>query len=228
MDLKGIINAMLAESGFLTSQQYAKSPNPDDVQVFALANRSARELSKYNWQALRRVHEIQLTDSELYDLPTDYRQLINDTMWSKGQNRPIDSPTNDLAWAYLKSHSGSTGIQYKARILNNKINVINPTPGDVIRFEYISNFPAADREGERLERFSSDTDIWLLDDDLLIMDLTWRFKKAKGVHDWQEDKASCEKYKRSLQGSDESAKVINTLGGDDSAALNEPYYELYR
>lgn len=227
MNLKAIIDAMLAESGFSTSQQYARSPNPNDKQVFALACRSARELSKYKWQALRRVHELTLTEATEYDLPSDYRQMVNDTMWSKGQNRSIDTPTDDVTWSYLQSHSGSTGLRYKARILNNKINVINPTVGDVVRFEYISDYPVTDREGEYKARFDADTDLWLLDDDLLILDLQWRFKKLKGMQDWQEDKAGCETYKKSLQGSDQSAKIINTLGNDNSP-LNEPHYELYR
>lgn len=222
MKLKALIDAMLDESGFSTSQQYARSHNPNDKQVFALANRSARELSKYNWQALRRIYEFTLTESETYSLPDDFRHMVNDTMWSTGQNRAIDSPTNDLTWAYLRGH-GTTGTRYKARILNNKITIINPKIGDVVRFDYVSSYPVTDRNGLPKARFDADTDRWLLDDDLLIMDLKWRFKKLKGLPDWSEDKSESESYKRNLWGSDESAKIINTITADD-APLNEPFY----
>lgn len=225
MNLKQILNAVNDESGFAKPNSYFGSTNDEAAQVVALANRAARELSQHNWQALRKEHEFTLTGSETYDLPADYRQMVNDTVWARSRADKPNFPASNEGWAYEKGR-GSGGIRYRMRLQGGQFAVLNPVAGTVVRFEYISDHPILDYdEATTKARFAADTDTWLLDDDLLIMDIIWRFKKLKGLPDWQVDLENAKKYERTLRGTDQGASGVNTVGS--AAWTGEPVADLW-
>lgn len=55
-----------------------------------------------------------------------------------------------------------------------------PTAGHTIAFEWISKWWIQDAVGSIKERFTVDTDTFLVERELLKLGLTWRWKKAKG------------------------------------------------
>lgn len=226
MNLKDILTAVMEDCGFKPPAAFVTSSNDAERALVAMASRSASTISKWQWQALRVTKSYTLTASESYDLPNDYDQLVNNTAWSQSGNRPLELPTNDQMWTYLQNHTGSTGLRYKAKIIGDKLQVLNPNAGDVVSFDYISNKPVIGADGERKSRFNSDGDLWLLDDHMLILDITWRFKRLRGL-DYQDDLSEALSYTNNCKATDEGVRTINT-NGDAFGVLNEPYYDLYR
>lgn len=225
MDLKAILNAANDECGFSKPNTYFGSTNDEAAQIVALANRSARVLSKHSWQALRSAHEITMTSAETYPLPDDYRQMIHDTQWVNGRADKPSFPASNEAWAYEVTR-GIGGIRYKMRIEGDQFAILHPVAGQVVRFEYISNNPVLAYGGSTSKpRFTADSDTWRLDDDLLIMDIVWRFKKLKGLEDWQVDLEALKVYERTLQGTDQGASTIHTVGGNEWTG--EPVADLW-
>lgn len=222
MTLKEILDNVLLESGMATETVYAANGSDDVKRLLSLANRSAATLGVFDWQALRKIYTFTLTTAEEYELPTDYRALMPDTAFGDSYVNPIDMRTNPTYWAYLKAGSGSNGARFRFRLLGDVISVHNPQAGETVRFEYLSNAPI---DPGPKQRFTADTDTWLLDDDMLTMDLIWRYKRLIGLPDWQDDRAEFRNYYRTIKGQQAGAKTISA--NDQGFVFSEPYTDLW-
>lgn len=225
MTLREILSAVLGEGGFLVPTSFVGSTSPDDEQMVYLANRAAAFIREKQLQRLRSRYTVTLTAATTYALPSDYLEIIPDTMMIVGRVDAVRFPTRADFWAYLQSTSGPSGFTVNARILGDLINVYSPTVGSVLAFEYVSNKPIMSVDGAtRLRRFAADLDTWLLDDDLLILETKWRWKKAKGMPDWQADEAECANYRLSVRGRDAGSQ---TISGTPIVYNGEPYANLW-
>lgn len=226
MNLKSVLNQVLSECGFAESQNFFNSTNTDIKQLVALANRSARVLAKHPWQALRKTTSITLTTATSYDLPSDFRQFLPDTMWANGRADKPDFPASNDYWAYSEARSIDSSVRYKLRLEGGKLHVLSPVVGETVAYDYLSDHPITDSIVSTTQaRFERDADIWTLDDDLLQMDLVWRFKKLKGLPDWQIDLQDFENYKRKMIGTDQGSQSIYTVAGGD--ITHEPIPNLW-
>lgn len=215
MTLKEILNQVLSECGFAESQDFFNSQNTDNKQLVALANRAARTLSKHTWQALRKTHTETLTTATSYALPTDFRQFIPDTLWAQGRADKPDFPASDDYWAYSEARAIDTSVRYKLRLEGDTLAVLSPVSGETVAYDYISDHPIQDADTSTKARFTKDGDTWLLDDDLIQMDLVWRFKKLKGLQDWQIDYQDFTNYHRKLLGTDKGSQGIYTVSSGE-------------
>lgn len=222
MVLQDVLNAVMGETGFQVPPAYVGSSNPDDAQMVFLANRAASFLREEGFYRLHKTLEIPLTAATEYDLPSDFLAYVPDTAYINGRVDPIDLPTSPDFWAYLKSSSGPSGLIYRARLLAGKLHIHNPQPSDTLRFEYVSNAPILDANGTDFkQRFTSDADQWLLDDDLLILEVKWRFGKAKGLDDWQKDEQMAMRHRSAVRARDAGSQ---TLGyAETERTTGEPY-----
>lgn len=227
MTLKDILDAVLLESGMGTETAYAANGNDDIKRLVSIANRSVVTLAKFEWQALRQIYTFMLTTDTEYDLPEDFAALTPDTAFADDYISPVDMRTNPSQWAYLHARSGGNGARYRFRILGDKIQVHEPQDGATIRFEYLTDRPVLSVDGEaKKSRFTADTDTWLLDDDLLTMDIIWRYKKLLGLPDWGVDRDDYLNYSRTIKGQQAGAKAISP--DDGMFGFSEPYYDLWR
>ena len=225
MNLREILIAVMGESGFLVPDSFFGSTSPDDIQMCYLANRASSDLREQGYQKLIKRGAITLTSATSYALPSDYLEIVPNTSMIEGRIDAMDLPTDPSTWAYLQSVSSTSDYTVHARIINGEFAVFAPTVGEVVAFEYISNSPILDTAGVTYkQRFTADTDDWLLDDDFLILEIKWRYKKEKGIADWQTDMQEAAQYRNSVMARDKSGKTIgsvrNTLGG-------EPYTNLW-
>lgn len=216
MSLTDILNQVLGECGFASQASFFNSQNTDVNQLLSLAQRSARNLSKEKWEVLRKTTNIVLTAAKEYDVEADFRQLIPNTVWTQGRADKPDFPTTDEAWAYVEARNIQNSLRYSMRFEAGKVAVLNPVVGETITYEYVSDHPITDITGATSKaRFTKDSDLWLLDQDLIEMDIVWRFKKLKGFKDWPDDKNEFEKYLRNLRGTDKGAQSVNTVYGHE-------------
>lgn len=225
--LKTILDEVSHAAGFTPAPQYVNGPNDDAKQLVAVANRAATYLSSLiGWSELRTRTTETLTSATEYDLPSDFRMIDPDTFWSVSQNRKVDFPTDREYWAFLKSHSGSTGIRYRARLGGGQLEIHNPTSGDVIAYDYISNHPVLDADATTTkERFDSDTDTFRLSDEMLILESAWRYRRLKQL-EYADLKRDAQAYTNMAIVQSRGAQTV-TGTFDEARPPYEPYTDLW-
>jgi hypothetical protein len=223
--LRTLLSAVLGESGFLVPTSFVGSTAPDDLQMVYLANRAANYLREQGFNKLVKRNTTTLTTATTYDLPSDYLEIVADTMRIVGRIDVANFPAQANWWSYLQSMAGPVGIPVNVRIINGLLNVYSPTDGDVIAYEYISNMPITDVTGATPKAsFTADDDLWLLDDDLLVLEVRWRFLQAKGL-DWQSVAMEAKSYRNSVRGRDAGSQTLTPAAVDPTAF--EPYTSLW-
>lgn len=224
--LKTILDSVLLESGFGAPPSYTSGLNPDDLQMVALANAAGDELREMQLQPAIRESTVTLTTATVYALPTDFLAYVPDTGYVQGRLDPIMLPTTPAEWALIKSGNELPGDTIRARFIAGQLEVINPTPGDVLRFEYISSAPwtAGDAVTAK-ETATEDTDLWWLDRRLLVLATKWRWKKEKGLPDWQADYQAFQQHANAVRGRNAGARTLTM--GDPGFGAQEPYTPLW-
>ncbi len=163
------------------------------TQMMGLLEEIGNDLAqRHFWEALTReadhtslAAEDQGTIASIAD--DGFRFIINETIWDRSTRLPVCGPLNPQQWQALKALL-STGPRYQYRIRGGKL-LINPTPvaGESWYFEYLSKNWISNAAGSAFyARFTADTNIILLPDDLCLQGLRWVWKKEKGF-DYAED-----------------------------------------
>lgn len=223
MTLLQAAQQVAGESGFEVPAAVVGATD-GSAQYQYLANATVRTLRRYEWQKLRKDGSITLTSATEYTLPTDFWSIIPDTLWPYSAGRPADMPVTTSRWAQLKAMIGISSIAFNCRFLNNKLAVQNPQAGYVMNFEYVSKNAIESSLGVAEELFTADSDMCLLDDELFVRDLKWRWKKEKGIDDWPADFEDFSKYLHYRQGVDAGAQTITA---DKNVVFPEPYTNLW-
>ncbi|HQR41319.1 MAG TPA: hypothetical protein PLX97_01515, partial [Gemmatales bacterium] len=163
------------------------------VQIMGLLEEEGTDLApRHPWEGLinEASHTSVATESQ-GDMATiasnGFRYILNDTIWDRSTRLPVCGPMNPRSWQSLKALQ-NTGPRYQYRIRGGEL-LVNPTPvaGESWYFEYVSKNWISDAAGVNFyERFTADTNIILLPDNLVLQGLRWRWKKEKGF-DYAED-----------------------------------------
>jgi hypothetical protein len=197
----------------------------DNPQMRYLATASIRRLRPHQWQKLVKQGSITLTTATEYTLATDFWSYVPGTLWPVSSGRPADLPVTVTDWAMLRAGIGFSSIAFNCRIYNDKLQVQNPEADYVLQYEYISKNAVTSSGGTAQETFSADTDLCILDEELFIQDLKWRFKKEKGIDDWQVDALALDAYLAYRKGVDAGSQVLRPMSG---TVFPEPYADLWR
>ena len=224
--LKTILDAVLLESGFQVPASYTAGLNPDDLQMVALANAAGDEIREMGLEQAIREVTIPLTTATSYALPSDFLSYVPDTGYVVGRLDPIMLPTTPAEWAVIKSGNELPGDTIRARFIGGQLEVINPTNGDAIRLEYVSDSPwtAGDAVTPK-ESATLDTDLWWLDRRLLVLATKWRWKKEKGLTDWQADYQAFQQHANAVRARNGGARTLCL--GDPGFGVQEPYTPLW-
>lgn len=132
---------------------------------------------------------------------TAFRKMKNETMWDRTDMLPV-WPINPINWQRIKATT-ATMPRYRYRLVRHRL-LFTPTPtaGHTVAFEWVSKWWIQDgTSGTIKERFTLDTDTFLVERELLKLGLAWRWRKAKGM-DYAEE---YEEYE---------ARLAETLGHD--------------
>lgn len=112
---------------------------------------------------------------------TAFRKIKNETMWDRTDRLPI-VPINPIDWQRAKAVV-SAGPRYRYRLVRGRL-LMTPAPpaGHAVAFEWLCKWWIQDgTSGTIKERFSLDTDSFLVERELLKLGLAWRWRKAKGM-----------------------------------------------
>lgn len=152
---------------------------------------------------------------EQYAFPSDFAYLIQQTEWDRNFRWQLLGPINAQEWQVIKSGISPVGPRMRFRIFNNCFN-INPVGSastiftDTIVFEYVSkNWVATSAAPTTPAQtaYQLDTDVSLIDEDLLTLAVKWRFLRSKGLSYDDEYEQYQDKYNRTI-GRDASSRNL--------------------
>jgi hypothetical protein len=181
-----IVNRALQEIG-LPQVATIVSAQDDETgfQALGLLNALGAQLIKvHDWQFLEGTVNIVANgiDSS-FDLPDDYKRIVNQTQWASKNKRPMYGPMTAQGWSWVQFGIVSVGVYYRYRILGNKFVVFpTPTAGEELNFFYIKKDWVWDPilmvyKGE----VENDTDEPIFEDYLLTAGVKFKLWAAKGM-----------------------------------------------
>lgn len=167
--------------------------NTDDGvrQLKGLANKVVSDIGLRGevWPAVRKqatfvtVAAEQQTNAQLSVLCANgFQYIIPDTIYNRTTRVPLFGPRSAQLWQ-LSAALPYSGPLYNFRIMNDYI-YMQPAPpaGHTIAFEWSTAWLVQAAGGGVFKpRFTVDTDVFLLDENLLLTGLEWHWKQQKGL-----------------------------------------------
>lgn len=221
MTLLTIANNVVSEIGPRFTSVYANTNDDLAQQIVALANRAGKSLHRrHAWQALIKEEYFFLPANATFEtLPDDFGRIIPDSMFDRTTWRKIEIPTNSSAWQRLNAVNAPGGLQTYARIQGGEFKFFNVSATMNIYYEYVSSSWINTADSSGLSSFAADTDVPIISEDLLTLDIIWRLKKAKGLADWETDAADAEQEITRVIGQEQTAKQLSLNPGPKGADI---------
>lgn len=144
----------------------------------------------------------------------DFKRFVNDTWWDRSDNREMQLIGAET-WQYYKSGIvGSAGIRTKFRKRGTNL-ILEPTPSAIhtLAVEYVSKNWCMAAGGASQSAWAADSDVGILDEDIMVLGIKWRFLKSMKAF-YAEEKKEYEDTLVSAMGSDGARSTI-PLGGSD-------------
>ena len=184
-----ILNRVAAEVGLEPITDPWGSPKQEFSQMRYLLNIAGEELSQlYEWEFLMREYSLTTSDTDtgIYDLPTDFLYMINQTGWERAENVPLYGPLSPQDWQYLLGRDLVDRTIYASfRLQQGKFTIFpQPPPNGLdIHYEYISKNWVEDStsSGKFIDRVNRGADTPLFDRTLISRLLKVKFLEAKGL-----------------------------------------------
>jgi hypothetical protein len=212
MSQLSIVQDVCQQLGIASPVAVFGSQDPQITQLQALLNREGRILaSRTNWMALSNTATFITVASPNQGLLTTIapfmKFIVNDTIFNRTLRRPVFGPLSPQVWQQRLALI-FTGPWNQFRVMGPQLQFIpTPTAGQTCAFEYVSKAWAVDATGATPKlNMQLDTDVSMLDEDLLTMGLIWRWKHSKGL----DFTAEQQEYEM---------KVIDAIGRDGSKPI---------
>lgn len=168
-----------APSSIVSSDDFA-------LQLLNLAKETAADLLSrpFDWENLQREATFTTVAGETQiNLRSTYpylKKIIDGTVWNRTLQQPMKT-VSAQAWQSMKA-TGFAATPYIYRLRGGVWVMPEDTDsGQTISFEYVDERPWVDAGGNKLLNPSSDSDVFLLPDNLMLLGVRWRFLEAKGL-----------------------------------------------
>jgi len=218
MNLLSLVQKCCQRTNLPTPATVYGSTDAQILQMLGLLEEEVNDLaSRPTWQVLQREAShttLALEDQgDINTLFPGFSFYRNETMWDTTDRLPVIGPVSGSDWQEIKAVFAN-GPRYQFRFRGNHL-LVNPIPtaGHAWKFEYESRYAILDVDGTTLkEFFTSDTDTFILPDNLLLMGLRWRWMREKGL-DYGELFATYERQVKIAMGNDGGALTLSMEGG---------------
>lgn len=182
MSLLSICQAAAEASGFAAPSTVIGNPDDTAKLLLRLINKGGKKLAWKPWEILQKEYTFATVAAQAsYAFPSDLKYFLDYTAWDRSQFWALRGSLSPSEWQRYKSGTQTTTPRTRFRIKAGAI-FLDPTPGgiDNLVIEYISKNWVTD--GSLFyNAFSADAQTSLIDEDLLELDLTWRFLERKGL-----------------------------------------------
>lgn len=223
MSCLSLIQTVCARLGLTQPNTAVNSTDAQIIQLVAISNEEGQDLAaRYPWTALQ--GEATYTTVALEDqgavetIAPGLDYIVNDTIWNRDLRRPVFGPKSQQAWQQQKAFA-INGPWSNYRIQQGHIKMFPvPSAGQDCYFEYISKNWLTDSTGATgYSEWNADTDVSVMDEQLLVLGTIWRWKKYKGF-EYAEDFNT---YERRVQ------NAMTRDGGKDWLNLNNTKYDIF-
>lgn len=226
--LTQILDTVNDRMAFARTADYIGSTTLADRNLVALANESASVLRTLPLTRLIATGTIAMTTATTYSLPADFFQYVADTAYMASNLTPVQWPTPPDVWNQYQAGNLAPGAVLYVRQIGTGLSILNPVDGINLYFEYESQCPiaaAATPTVPAKAQFTANTDVWLLDDELIVKDIKWRSEKHNGFDDWQVTKQEMNAYLHDLLTRVQGNRTISPGQG---WPVGVPYADLWR
>lgn len=218
MTALSIVRAVMGRLSLTQPTVLFTSTDRNVIQMRELLLEGAEHLSKCGepgWQALQRQQMFVTVAQEEQTntpIPSDLRSFIADSFFNRTTNRKVTGPLTPQQYqqAQVWPQLVAPYLCWRERDGDFLINPVPPA-GETIAYEYISSYWAKNSAGAAKAEFTADDDGTYLDEELLKLDLIWRWKQAKGL-DYGEDMATFERELEKALGRDGGAGMLLQAG----------------
>jgi hypothetical protein len=209
-----IIQSVCRRIGITVPGAVVTNPDLQIQQLLDLSNEEGQEQAdRYQWQALQREATFTTVAAQvqtnLDTLTPGWRYIVNDTIWNRSLRRPVYGPRSQRDWQQQKAMQ-IAGPLNSFRIIQDAVNFYPvPPAGQTCAFEYMTSYWVSGTNAT--QTWMADTDVPVLDDQLLTLGTIWRWKQAKGLN-YAEDFAKYERRIADIMARD-AAKPMLDMGG---------------
>lgn len=220
-----IVQEFCIRTGLPKPQSVMTSQDDQLLQIAGLANEVCSDIVRRpSWQALQFETVFQSvagTDQGAIAslAPNAFLKILNETIFDRTRRLPVFGPRSPQTWQGLKALPMS-GPFYQYRIQGNHLHILPAMPeGHTMAFEYVSQGVVLDAKNLLMpykKYFEADGDSFLLDENLLLLGLRWRWKEEKGLP-YMESFRLYESALAEASGADASKPALNM--GDCASAL---------
>lgn len=226
MTAASIVQATFGRMSLTVPTVVFTSTDRNVIQARELLIEGAEALSKRGapngWQALQREQTFVTVADQVQTnapIPEDFRWFLPDTDFNRDTNRKVSGPLTpqqyqrSQVWPQLVAPY----LTWRQRA-GQFIIVPAPPAGQTVAYEYLSSYWAISSGGQPKATFTADQDTTYLYEELLKLDLRWRFKEAKGL-DYAQDFDTFEREVEIALGTDGGSEAL-----DQGGPLGFPYY----
>lgn len=195
MTLLTICQQVAREVGVSVPTTIVSNNEPNAKKLLACAQTEGRMLAKgivynavgqikgqHDWTAIRKEYTFNTANGTMaYNMPSDFERFVVDTWWNRTQTRRLTLASANR-WQNLKSGLASSSGINQEFIKRGAQVLIYPTPTatETLVYEYVSNQWCESSGGTDQSSWAADSDVLLLDEDLFIAGLKWRFLRSVG------------------------------------------------
>lgn len=187
--------------------------------LLALVKTTCNQLIKrHDWSALIREATITTVNGTAsYSVESDFLRVIGDTAWDSTNYRKMRGSLTPQEWQYVKrAILASPALRKRFRVKWDTVSkarevFIDPTPtsAETLVYEYGStHFCQATGGGATKAALSVDSDVFLLDEELIKRDLKWRYLSSRG-QPYAEEKQEAERAIITAIGHDAPAETVD-------------------
>lgn len=213
MTLLSICQDVANEVGIAEPSTVVGSTDPNAKRLLALANRGGKALAqRFPWQELTKEFTLTTLAAEsqglLETVMPGFNWDLYPTIWNRTGTLPVTGPLMPDEWQALKA-MGITGPWPQFRIRQKTLYMLPaPSAGNTVNGEYISRYWCQSSGAVGQDKWAADTDTGVLSEDLLTLDLKWRWKHSQGL-DYAEDKMESEMQANNAMARNGSNRAVN-------------------
>lgn len=152
-----------------------------------------------------------------YALPPDFQRPVDGTMWDRSRYWQMRGPQSPQQWqVYKSSVIGQASVQRRFRFRQEGGQLrfsIDPVPtdnGSALVMEYVSNAWCESSGGTPQTQWEADTDTGILDENLIMLGVTWRMLRRLGLS-YSEELDEYEKEVRKAMAVDGGAAILSIV-----------------
>jgi hypothetical protein len=228
MSLLTIIQGACDELNIVRPSAVYSSSDTHVRQLLQIAQMEGKEQARrFDWQILQKegTFTTLAAETQVAVVTTtfaDFGRICNNSMWNRTQSRPVRGPLTDQQWQMRKAAAAQVGVEYWWRIRGGAL-MFNPVPnaGDSIYFEYISNKWCQSAALSAQVAWAADTDLGIVDEEIIRLGIVWRWKKSKGL-EYAEEFRTYELALEDVFGPDAGKSTVDMTGEPAEWGVNLP------